>query len=747
MNGIVLLLAAAEWIAGAYVPPAETNLAAFFMDAPNDVVRRTFTAKAGSVRRAEWRVAAPGMRDLHVNGARVSSTALPPWTPYRKRILEETFDVTAFVKAGGPNELRVELGNGWWNLLPLKMWYHYDMRTILPQGIPCVKATLEIDYADGSRQTVETDGTWQAAEGRILKNSIYTGVKEDARRTVDGWRAARTVKGPEGRVTPAGDFPKTSVVGRWKARSVSRIPGVEGKWVVDMGVNCAGTYRATLRGVPAGAEVKFRLGELMNTDGTVNVMTAVAGQIKNPKRGPLFGIAEQCDTWISAGADEAVFEPRMTFHCFRYIQVEGLERMPRPDDFEMLAWSADVKEAAHFECSDARINQLHAVCRRTFRSNMQSVQSDCPGREKFGYGGDLACTAESFRCNWAMQAFYRKMLRDFLDEAEGDGLFTETAPYVGIGSRSVIPPGETGGREVAPMGWAVGVPVLLDVLVRYDGDLDALREAYPALMRYIGILSARYPEDDIPQCLGDWIAVEKADCGLSCLAHWHEFLSKTAKFAQILGRASEAEALARHAARVAAKFRAKYVKGGGLVNDGKQGEQLFALYHGLLDAKDVPAAYARLKRDIADHGDALTTGIFTTQYLFEYLSAHGDAALAGKVATHEGAPGYFFLLDRGATTLWEDWFEKPCHNSYSNCHPMFGSVEQWFVRYVLGIAVCDDAVGCDKVRIAPHAVAGLTWASGWLDTPKGRISVSWRLENGRLAVEKSVPAGIEVMGE
>ena len=184
------------------------------------------------------------------------------------------------------------------------------------------------------------------------------------------------------------------------------------------------------------------------------------------------------------------------------------------------------------------------------------------------------------------------------------------------------------------------------------------------------------------------------------------------------------------------------MKSGGLVNSGLQGEQLFALYNGLLDKRDVPGAYDILKRNIASHGDALTTGIFATQYLFEYLSAHGDADLAGRVATHEGAPGYYFMLDRGATTLWEDWFEALCHNLYSNCHPMFGSVEQWFTRHVLGIAVCDDAVGCDKVRIVPHAVAGVTSASGWLDTPKGRIEVSWRMEGGKMAIDKRIPDGI-----
>lgn len=747
MNGIALLLAAAEWIAGAYVPPAETNEVAFFRDARNDIVSRAFTAKPSAIRKAEWRVAAPGMRDLSVNGTRITSTALPPWTPYRRRILEESFDITSLVKPGGENSLRVELGNGWWNLMPLKMWYHYDMRKVLPQGTPCVKATLEVTYADGSRQAIETDSSWQASEGRILFNSIYMGVKEDARLQPRSVGAARVVKGPEGKVVPAGDFPKTVVIGRHGAKGVSRIQKAPGKWLVDMGANRAGTFRVKMRNVPAGTAVKFRSGERINIDGTVNVMTAVAGQVKKREKGPLFGVAEQCDTWISDGAAEAVFEPRMTFHCFRYVQVEGLPYMPRPEDFEMLAWSADVKDGAHFECSNQRLNNLHEVCRRTFRANMQSVQSDCPGREKFGYGGDLACTAESFRCNWAMLPFYRKMLHDFLNEAEDTGLFPETAPYVGIGSNAVIPEGETGGYASGPMGWAVGVPVLLDVMLRYDGDVDSVREAYPALVRFIDVVSKRYPQDDLPPCIGDHIAVEKADCTLSCWAHWHEFLSKTAKFARLLGRDADADRFTAHSARVAAKFRARFVKDGGIVNRGFQGEQLFALYNGLLDAKDVPAAYAHLKRDIAAHGDALTTGIFTTQYLFEYLSSHGDVDLAGKVATHEGAPGYFFMLDRGATTLWEDWFETECDNLYSNCHPMFGSVEQWFMRHVLGIAVCEDAVGCDRVRIEPHAVAGVTSASGWLDTPKGRITVSWRLEGGKIVVKKDIPAGIKVVAQ
>jgi len=738
---IATLLVAAEWIAGPYVPPPEAATNEFFRPARNDIVEKRFAVRDVAVERAVWKVAAPGMRDLLVNGTRVSSTALPPLTPYRKRVLEETFVVTDQIRRGTENVLRVELGNGWYNPLPLRMWYAYDLRDFLAVGTPCVKAVLEIVYSDGRRETVGTDESWCAARGRIVRNSIYLGVTEDRRLAVSSAGKARKVRGPEGAVVPAGDFPKVVVYGRWTAKSVTQVSN--GVWLVDMGVNAAGTVRARLRGVPRGREVFFRQGERLWPDGTVNVMTAVAGQVKKPEKGPLFAIAEQRDSVVGDGSPEFVFEPRFTFHVFRYVQVEGLAAAPRAEDFEMLAWSADVKERSSFTCSNEKLNRLHEVCRRTFRSNLQGVQSDCPGREKFGYGGDIACTADAFWCNYDMTAFYRKTLQDFLDEAADDGLITETAPFVGIASNSVLPDGK--GTRAAPIGWAVGLPVIADTLVRYAGDVESVRNAYPACVRFIDILVKRYPNNDLPKCLGDWIALgpEKADCRLSGLAHWHQFVSLTAKFARLLGKGEDAVRFSGLAETIASKFRADFVRSGGRVNRGTQGEQAFALYHGLLDARDVPTAYGLLKADIGKRGDSLTTGIFATKYMLEYLSLHGDAELAGRIVTHEGYPGWFHMLDRGATTLWEEWDESRCVNVYSNCHPMFGSVDEWLVGHVLGISVCPDAVGCDKVRICPHAVAGVTSASGWFDTPKGRITVRWTKRGESLDVEAHVPEGIE----
>ena len=195
----MLLLISALWIAGSYTPPAEENTAEFFDEAPNDIVERRFVVRDAKVKRAVWRVTAPGMRDLSVNGVRVSSTALPPWTPYAHRVLEESFDVTAQIRSGRENVIRVELGNGWYNPLPLKMWYVYNLRDALATGTPCVRATLEIAYADGVIERVETDGSWRAAQGCVLKNSIYRGETVDMRRKAVFENPVRVVEGPKGK--------------------------------------------------------------------------------------------------------------------------------------------------------------------------------------------------------------------------------------------------------------------------------------------------------------------------------------------------------------------------------------------------------------------------------------------------------------------------------------------------------------------------------------------------------------------
>ena len=734
--GVVPAIGQAVWIAGLRDMPGENDYAAHFADSPAPVLRRGFALPGRTVRRAVWRIAAPGMYDAFVNGSRVNSVALPVWTAFDRRVLEDEYDVTALVNAGA-NTIELELGNGWWNPLPMKMWGRYNLRETLPHGTPAVKATLVVEFADGTEERIVTDGAWQAAEGPVLRNNLYLGEKRDVRRKATEWTAARIAKyPPKGKVLPRGEMPPVVVYDRWKAKSVKALPN--GNWIVDMGVNFAGTIRATLKGTHDGDVVTFRYGELLYPDGTVNVMTGVCGQQKRSAANPP-GLAEQKDTVICPAAGSFVYEPRFTFHGFRYVEVAGLREAPLTEDIEALAWSADVKDAASFECSDEKVGLLRDVCRRTFRSNLQGVQSDCPARERFGYGGDLAVTAESFILNYDMAAFYRKVVRDRCDMEALHGVFTSTSP-------AVFPEnGLKGLGKNYRFGWGVDVPIVVDLLLRYYGDMETVREAYPALRRFLLHCAEAFDVHHVPPCIGDHEALEKADVVTTARCHYHQFLKLTAKFARLLGETADAERFETTAKDLEAVFAdaARYVPVNGFVGNGRQGEECFAIYHKMLPPNDCDAAYGILRENVVGHEYALSTGIFSTQYLLEILMARGDAEIAGKVLTHNGFPGWFYMLDNGATTLWETW--SPSDNTYSQNHPMFGSCAAWLMRGILGIQVAEDAVGCDKVRIEPHAVAGITWAKGHLDTPKGRISVSWRLENGEMKVEKTIPPGIREM--
>ena len=732
MTVLSCCLLSAAWIAGSYEMPPEVEYGKFFADAPAPVLRREF-ALAGEVEKGTWSIAAAGLVDAYVNGERVTPTAIPGWTDFASRVLVYDYDVTRFLKRG-ENVLELRLGNGWYNLLPMKMWGRYNLRENLAQGTPCVHATLDVATKGGVTK-VETDGRWQSADGPILRNSIYIGERADARRMPSGWRPARVVDGPKGVLTPAGTMPKVVVYRRWKAKKVTEPkPGL---FVADFGENFAGNLRMVFRNVRSGQEISMRYGELLNADGTVNVMTTVAGQQKNAAIDPP-GIACQSDSLVCSDAAELVYEPRFTFHTFRYAEFHGIERKPDAEDFEALAYSADVADSSSFVCSDARLNEMREMCRRTFRANLQGVQSDCPARERFGYGGDLAATAESFILNYDMHGFYRKVLRDRCDSAaRNGGVPTSVSP-------SAFPKSTI---KSVKMGWVVDIPIVVDLLVRYYGDTDVVGEVYPTLKRFLDLREKSFSPEDTPKCIGDHEAIDKADQQTTAMCHYHQFLKLAAKFARRLGETSDAARYDATAARLEAIFaeRARYVPARGFVGNGRQGEEVFAIYHGMLPQVDLDAAYKLLRYDVVAHDNALSTGMFGPQYLLDVLTERGDAELAGKVVMHEGFPGWLNMLDHGATTLWESWIGSD--DIYSHCHPMFGSVAGWMMKGIVGIKVCEDAVGCDKVRIEPHAVPGVSSASGWLDTPRGRISVSWRLEDGKMVVEKDVPAGVVVVGD
>lgn len=730
-------LAGAVWISDGKSPPADD--AGFYADDPAPQFRKTF-ARARPVKAARLHIAGLGLYDAQVNGQPLSDNALAPlWTPYRKRVLYDSYDVKNLLKAGD-NSLTVTVGNGWYNPLPLCMWGRFNLRDALAVGRPCLVAKLEIEYDDGTTETVVSDTSWKVAEGPLVRNSLYLGEVYDARRETPGWqeagfddgawRPAVHVEGPGGVLQPR-VAPPIGVRETWHAASVnSPRPGIH---VVDLGRNFAGQASFELGTGQAGEKVLFRYGELLHDDGTVNVMTGVCGQIKSAGMGGPGApdVAEQIDVYVRRGGGEETYIPTFTWHGFRYVQIEGLAAAPASSDVTARSLASAVRDACQFECSSGLFNDIHRLCRQTFLSNMFGVQSDCPARERFGYGADIAATTEAFIFNFDMQAFYAKTVQDFADEAV-DGWFTETAPFVGIADRGF------GGRS-GPIGWTVAVPVMMHDLYRYYGDRAIIARHYDVCARYVRLVHEKCPDLIIPQCIGDHEALEKASESLTATAHFYQWARLVARFAAILDEQDDAHEFDALADQIRAAFQQQFVREG-KVGDGRQGEQVFGLYHDLIPAADRAAALEILRNDVAAHDGALTTGIFGTKYLLDVLSNEGAADLAGAMVSRQSFPGWGYMLDNDASTLWETW--KPSDNVYSQNHPMFGSVDEWFMKHVLGLAPAADAVGFDKVIIRPQAVAGLTWARGSYESVHGPLHVHWELKDGAVKLTVELPAGV-----
>ena len=617
--------------------------------------------------RAVLRVAAAGYCDVSVNGRRLSETSVMPlWSPCDHTIYAEDFSLDGAVPWPGSNVVSVVLGNGFRNLPPMRFWGGKVFRDAMASGAPVFKASVgDIPLAG-----------WNWRETGILRNCVYLGAHVDATRSAGEWRDAVEVEGPGGRVVPR-RAPAIVQIGRLRGKA---------KWlekgrvqIVDFGENATGVPEFRFRGARRGGTVEIVYGERLNADGSVNALTQTAGQIK-PKEGKDYGEGCPCpavqrDVYVCSGKREGeTFSPPFVWHVCRYAEVRGDVALLGEGDAEFLKLASDVRDtalAASFLAGDNDLQRIHEMCRRTFLANLMGVQSDCPGRERLGYGGDVVATCDAYCLNWDMREFYLKTLRDFADEAADDGWITETAPYAGIATRGF------GGRA-GPISWALAVPVLMDALLRHYGDERAL-EFYPVCARYARLVAAKCPDGIVARCLGDHEAIERAPDDMVATAHWHEFLRLTADFARRLGRGEDEAEFRALSEKTAAAFAEKWVEEDGVVANGTQSAQSIALYLGLVPERLRGAAFARLVEAVEAKGFAPTTGIFSTRYMLMALSEGGRSDIARRIVLHSGFPGWMHMLERGATTLWETW--KESDDVYSNCHPMFGSVDEWIMRY------------------------------------------------------------------
>ena len=722
-------LQGASWIAAKEKSILADSL--LYGDHPAPLFRKEFFAK-GEIHKATLTITAAGYYLAAINGKSIDKMVLDPaWTNFSKRIYYSTYDVTALVKSG-VNTLGIRLGNGFYNLLPLKM-FGRNLRNFLPTGVPQWIGKLQLTYADGSSESIVSDTSWKTADGPIMRNNIYLGVHYDARKEIKGWnqpgfddkswRYPVKMNGPGGELQPA-FFPGVKVTQTIQPVAIRQV----GKTIIaDMGTNLTGLYKIKLKGEP-GDTVHFRFGERLYENGTLNPMTTVAGQVKQKGRGGpgAPAIAWQTDSYIFGKKRIATFHPQFSFHTFRYMEITGLKYVPQKEDIEALFFHTDVENRNQFTCGSQLLNDIQKICRQTFLSNLISVQSDCPAREKFGYGGDLNATSETFLYNFDMQSFYRKTIYDWVDAMQ-DSIFIDTAPYVGI--------------KYCGISWESAFLITQYKLFQYYGDTAIIHELYQKDLDWMAKVEKLHPDGLVERGLSDHESMVKVPVQLIGTTHYLDCARIMKRFALVKKDLANTRKFGELEKSLTRKLLEQfwYRPVPGPINR----QTLFAslIYYRIIPPRELPAATDSLlkavRREPAGH---FTTGIFGTKYILEALSMTGHTDEVYKIVNSIAYPGWGFMINRGATTLWETW--KESDNTYSNCHPMFGTVSEWYFRWLAGIRPLEDSPGFKKFVIAPSFPDGLNSAEAVYQAPSGDILVAWtKTEGGKVELKLTVPKG------
>jgi alpha-L-rhamnosidase len=723
----------AKWIGDGSVKPATDE--DYYKADRMPLLKKPFNIRK-NIAAARLYISGLGYYEAYLNGAKVSDHVLDPgFTTYRKQVLYVVHDVTKLLKKGA-NTAGVMLGNGWWNPLPFHFFGRWDLRHYQQTGRPCVKAELHIQYADGAEDNIVTDESWQTAPGAITHNNIYLGEQYDARLEQKDWHATSThqdnwapavvMEGPQGILTPQLQ-PAIKITQVIKPISIKE----QGKdtFIVDMGQNFAGVARIKVKGA-AGTTISMRYGEALFENGTLNYMTAVATQIKKGgiKGGP--GAPEtawQEDGYILKGEGTEVWWPRFTFHGFRYVEITGWPGVPTVDDIEGLRMNSDLPLNGRFACSNDLFNQLHNVIQWTFLSNVFSVQSDCPAREKMGYGGDMVATANAFMYNYNMAHFYRKTVRDFANEQRSEGGITEIAPFTGIADKGL-------GNESGPLGWQLAFPFVQKQLYDYYGDIRVIQDNYEAFKKQLAFLKSKAVDGMFYWDISDHEALDAKPEALSASCFYYHHLQLAAEFAGILHKQDDSVQFAKQAQQLKNAIARKFlVKGTGRFDNGTQSAQLFALWYKLSPEKELSLQV--LLDECKRHSDHISTGIFSTQMLFDVLRENNLQELAYRIVNQRSFPGWGYMLQNNATTLWESW--RYPGTVYSFNHPMFGSVDEWFYRSVLGINAA--APGFEKIIIKPQPPDSLQWAKGSYESIRGLIGSDWKKSANTFTLNVTIP--------
>lgn len=698
---------------------------------PSPHLRRGFEL-AGEVRAARLHATALGIFEFHLNGRRVGDEVFTPgWTDYHKRIQVMTYDVTELLRSGA-NALGAVLADGWY--AGFLGWAKHRNCYGSQLGL---LAQLEIEYADGRRETIGTDASWRTAEGPILSADFYNGETYDARRELRGWSepafddrgwdAAEVLPAPSAKLVAR---PNGAVRRQQELAVVRQTEPQPGVHVFDLGQNMVGWARVRVKGRKGGT-VRLRFAEMLRDDGTLYTENLRSAQCT--------------DRYVCKGGGEETYEPRFTFHGFRYVEVSGdLERAPVAADVAGVVLHSDIPATGRFECSEPLVNQLQSNIDWGQRGNYLEVPTDCPQRdERLGWTGDAQVFIRTGCYNRDVAAFFTKWCVDIADAQAPDGKLPHVVPDVLR---------DNGGGSAA---WADAAVICPWTIHLQYGDLRILERQYDSMAAWVGWQQAKSRDGhlDVPS-FGDWLAIDipQGDCGraptprdLICTAYFARCAEIMADVAKRLGKAGDATRYRALHRRVKAAFQREFVAPSGRVVGDTQTGYLLALGFDLLPQKQRAYALERLVTDIERRGWKLSTGFVGTPLLAPVLTRCGRLDVAYRLLLQREYPSWLYSILQGATTMWERWnsytkdkgFGDAGMNSFN--HYAYGAIGEWLFATVAGIDLDPAEPGFGHILLQPQPGGGLTWARGELRSRHGRIACGWTVEGGTLRVEAEVP--------
>ncbi|MDX9747609.1 MAG: family 78 glycoside hydrolase catalytic domain [Paludibacter sp.] len=707
---------------------------------PSPLFRKTFTVQK-KIKYARLYVSAAGYYEIFLNGDKVSNHILDPgYTHFNKRLLYVTHDVTTLIK--NKNCISAVLGNGWYNIQSLAVW-NFDQAEW--RNRPRFISELEIVYVDGSRETILSDSSWRTATGPYRFNNLYSGEIIDANKEETGWKNhtfddsnwenAIEVISPapilESQIMPA-----IKITEEIAPKSIKKIS--DRIYVVDFGYNSAGFCRFSVKG-QKGMKVTLKYGEKINPEGRldqnfINKYFQKEGPLVKRKEGakpPVIDTNEifQMDTYIvKGGTKKETFVPSFSYKGFQFVEIESSEPIQLTEkDITALFIHTDVKKIGNFSCSSELLTKIYEATMRAYKSNLHSIPTDCPQREKNGWTADAYISIDLALLNYDGLLVYEKWMRDFIDNQNSEGKIAGIVPSAGWGYIDWVGPT-----------WDLAMFVIPDALYRYYGQTRAIEQLYPTLERYLSYLESREKDGMITFGIGDWVPAKTktpTDFTSMCTYYYDHVLM--AKFATLLGK--DASPYQRKAIEIREIVNKRYFDPvRSLYANGSQTSYAYPLYIGLAPDEHRKALAGKLNESIMNNNYYLDFGMMGSRYVPRVLSAYGYHETVLKMALKEDEPSWGSWIKKGLTTLPE-WFQQEEYDKASLNHVFLGDISAWMLNFLAGIRQPDNAVGFQEIIIQPVYTKQLNSVKGEFISLNGKISSAWERKGNKLQLIVRIP--------